>query len=518
MNWAYGRRLRQAVQILAFGLYLFLFLAALQRWAGLDQAGLFFRLDPLTALAAMLADRAWIPRLGWALIILGATVLVGRVWCGWLCPLGSLLEWVRFPQKGTRRGAKEPRFFQRNEFRRIKSILLVLILAMALFGNLTLLFLDPLTLLTRALTTAIWPALNFVVSTAERAVYLVPFLSPLVDWVEKGLRGRLLPVEQPVFAQNILIAALFFSILALNAWADRFWCRYLCPLGALLGWLSKVALLRPVIGSACVNCAKCARVCRLEAIETQPSYEIAPAECTVCLDCLAACPKEGMSFAWQRRPAPWRETDPTRRQVLTTLAAGAVSVAFLQTGTHAKQPHPRLLRPPGVEDEERFLSLCLRCSLCMTVCPTAGLQPTLFEAGLEGFWTPRLVPRLGYCDYGCTACGQVCPSKAIPRLELEDKRQAVLGLAFVDRNRCLPWAYNTPCIVCEEMCPVPDKAVKLQPEQIDGIELQKPTVVADLCIGCGICEQHCPLAGEAAIRVYRQQSGRARLDSGFPLT
>jgi ferredoxin len=141
----------------------------------------------------------------------------------------------------------------------------------------------------------------------------------------------------------------------------------------------------------------------------------------------------------------------------------------------------------------------------MNVCPTSGLQPALFEAGLEGFWTPRLVPRLGYCDYGCNACGQVCPSQAIPRLSLEDKRQAVIGLAAVDRNRCLPWAYNTPCIVCEEMCPVPDKAVKLQREQVDGIELQKPYVVADLCIGCGICEQHCPLAGEAAIHVYRPQ-------------
>jgi translation initiation factor RLI1 len=133
------------------------------------------------------------------------------------------------------------------------------------------------------------------------------------------------------------------------------------------------------------------------------------------------------------------------------------------------------------------------------------LQPALLEAGLAGFWTPHLVPRLGYCDFGCNACGQVCPSEAIPYLTLTDKRQAVMGLAAVDRNRCLPWAYNTPCIVCEEMCPVPDKAVKLEREQVGEIELQKPYVVAELCIGCGICEQHCPLAGEAAIRVYGHQ-------------
>jgi MauM/NapG family ferredoxin protein len=514
MNWIYGRRIRQAVQLLAFTLYLFLFFAVLQRWTIFPWANLFFQLDPLTTLATMLAGRAWLPQLGWALIIVGLTVLVGRVWCGWLCPLGTLLEWTRFPSAQRRRAtelrlsAQRPEMEQNRQkpgFQTIKNILLLLILAMALFGNLTLLWLDPLTLLTRTLTTVILPGLNYAVSAVERSLYLIPVLSPMVDWIEERLRGMVLPVEQPVFAQNGLIALLFFGILALNLLADRFWCRYLCPLGALLGLLSKVALLRPVIGSACLNCAKCARVCPLEAIDTKPSYKISPVECTVCLDCLAACPQQGMGFAWHRRPAPWHKPDPTRRQVLTSLAVGAVSIAILQTGVQAKQSDPRLLRPAGVEDEEQFLSRCLRCSLCLAVCPTSGLQPTLWEAGPAGFWTPHLVPRLGYCDYGCNACGQVCPSQAIPHLALADKRQAVMGLAAVDRNRCLPWAYNTPCIVCEEMCPVPDKAVKLEREQVGEIELQKPYVVADLCIGCGICEQHCPLAGEAAIRVYGRQ-------------
>jgi MauM/NapG family ferredoxin protein len=514
VNWTFGRRIRQAVQILAFVLYLSLFFATLGRWDIFPLANWFFRLDPLAGLATMLASRAWIARLGWGLIIVGATLLLGRVWCGWLCPLGSLLEWVRLPQAGRRRGGKGNRVSagpssaepgeRKHNLRAIKIVLLLLILAMALFGNLTLLVLDPITLLTRALTTAVLPALNYAVSAVERSLYLVPALSPAVDWLEQGLRGALLPVEQPVFDQNVLVAALFFGILALNLLADRFWCRYVCPLGALLGLLSKVALLRPVIGRTCVSCAKCARVCRLDAIETGAGYTISPAECTVCLDCLAACPKQDMSFAAQWQPEPWRETDPGRRQVLATLAVGAAGVALLRTGVQAKQADPRLLRPPGVDDEAQFLSLCLRCSLCMDVCPTSGLQPALFEAGLEGIWTPHLVPRLGYCDYGCNACGQICPSNAIPQLDLEDKRQAVIGLASVDRNRCLPWAYGTPCIVCEEMCPVPDKAIELEHEQVGDVELQKPYVVADLCIGCGICEEHCPLAGEAGIRVYRR--------------
>jgi ferredoxin len=144
----------------------------------------------------------------------------------------------------------------------------------------------------------------------------------------------------------------------------------------------------------------------------------------------------------------------------------------------------------------------------MTVCPTSGLQPVALEAGLEGVWTPRLVPRLGYCDYGCTACGEACPSGAIPPLDLDRKRSTVIGMAVVDRNRCWPWAYGVPCIVCEEMCPLPEKAIRLEEvvvtdNQGESVVVQRPYVLEDACIGCGICEYRCPVEGPAAIRVHR---------------
>jgi MauM/NapG family ferredoxin protein len=507
--WSYLRRLRQAIQILVLALYIYLLFAASPQQAALPLADLFFRLDPLAAIGAMLASRAWLPRLALALITVGLTLVLGRVWCGWLCPLGTLLDWIT-PPGGWRTPAARRTATLSPRWRMVKNIVLLVILAMALFGSLSLLIFDPLALLTRTMTTAILPALNYAVTAVERAMYPIPFLRPVVDWAETVLRGPVLSVEQPVFSQNAFIIMFFFGILALNFLAGRFWCRYLCPLGALLGLLSKVSLLRPVIRPACTGCAKCARVCQVDAIETGQDYEIVPAECTVCLDCLAACPQGGMGFHWQWRPAPLRETDPTRRQVLAGLASGVVGVAVLRSGVQAKQPHPRLIRPPGVEDEADFLSRCLRCSQCMAVCPTSGLQPALFEAGLEGLWTPKLAPRLGHCDYGCHACGQVCPSGAIPSLDLEPKRQAVIGLAVVDRNRCLPWAYDTACIVCEEMCPTPEKAIKLEEitvtnEQGQVVVLQRPYVVADLCIGCGTCERQCPLESEAAIEIYRQQ-------------
>lgn len=121
--------------------------------------------------------------------------------------------------------------------------------------------------------------------------------------------------------------------------------------------------------------------------------------------------------------------------------------------------------------------------------------------------TPRLVPRLGYCSFNCNACGQVCPTAAIPPLSLEEKQGVRIGLASVNRDRCLPWAHDIPCIVCEEVCPVADKAIVLEEVEVvkgqsEMVFLQRPRVIQELCTGCGICEYQCPMGGEAAIRVY----------------
>jgi len=429
----------------------------------------------------------------------------------------------------------------------VKYVVLVAIAVMAALTSMTLLVLDPISLLTRTATTSLIPGFDYVVTSVEYWLNGWGPGSSAVSWFEAHFRGNVLPVYQPHYAQAVALFLMFLAIVLLNVFADRFWCRYLCPLGALLGLFAKVQVLRPIVGDGCNRCAACARACRVDAIEVTagglaasaagagragsagdgseaagPGARVVTSECTMCLDCLVACPEhEAMSFGLARRPGPWTTYDPSRRQFVAAAAAGAGTVALLGTGVWRGPVNPGLIRPPGAQDEGAFLSHCLRCSECMKVCPTSGLQPSLGQGGLEALWTPVLASRLGYCDFSCTACGHVCPSGAIPKLALEKKRKQVIGLAVIDRNRCLPWALDTPCAVCQEMCPIPDKAIVLTGEHLitrpDGTQdyLARPKVVAKRCIGCGICENKCPVAGTAAIVV---QPTNPALASGIGLS
>ena len=495
------RKLRPWVQALAFTLF-FVILVAAGRVAFLP-ADLFFRLDPLVGLVGMLASKRFvITLLIGGLITVVLTVFLGRVWCGWLCPLGTVLDWIPAHQPGPKEADLHPRW------RGVKYFLLGLIILAAILGNLSLIFLDPITLIYRTIATALWPALVAIVSGAEQALagLPVPGLLDAIVKVDNFLRSTIFPMYQPVFGLSGLAVVLFGVVLALNAIRARFWCRYLCPLGGLLGLISKVSWLRRATNDRCIACARCAKVCPTGTIDPQKDYASDPSECIMCLECAPACDQDAQSFHGHLGLALWQPYDPSFRQFLISAGAAVTVVGLSKVIPQDKETQPHLLRPPGAIDPD-FLSKCIRCGVCIQVCPTSGLQPSLKEAGWVGLWTPVLVPRLGYCDYSCNACGQACPTGAIPSLSLEDKRQTVIGHAYVDRNRCLPWASGRSCITCEEMCPVPEKAIQLEEVTTLGpngqpMTLQCPYVVQERCIGCGICENNCPLSGQAAIRVY----------------
>ena len=248
-------------------------------------------------------------------------------------------------------------------------------------------------------------------------------------------------------------------------------------------------------------------------------------ECHLCLNCVDECPEHGLQF----KLFPAQKTAGTnlqRRKVLTGLAAGAALVPLMRgTPGFAAEKNERLLRPPGSVDEEFFLSRCIRCGECMKVCPNNALQQALTEAGVEGLWTPVLVPRLGYCETSCVLCSQVCPTVAIWEIMAKEKGWSVdissaakpvrLGTAFYDRGRCLPWAMATDCIVCEEWCPTSPKAVYLRPaEVIDAAgnvkHVKQPYIDPSLCVGCGACEHACPVQDRPAVYVTSVGESRSR--------
>jgi ferredoxin len=168
--------------------------------------------------------------------------------------------------------------------------------------------------------------------------------------------------------------------------------------------------------------------------------------------------------------------------------------------------NPGLVRPPGSVTEMEFLDKCIRCGECMKVCPTNAIQPTMLEAGLEGLWSPVVKTQMGYCEYKCNMCTQICPTDAITKLTLEEKQKVKIGLAYVDKSRCLPYAYGRLCEVCYEQCPLPDKAIWQEETTVTTakggkLKVKAPHVNAEKCIGCGICENKCPVSDQSAIRV-----------------
>ncbi|MEI7990004.1 MAG: 4Fe-4S dicluster domain-containing protein, partial [Chloroflexota bacterium] len=319
--------------------------------------------------------------------------------------------------------------------------------------------------------------------------------------VFKDLRS-VYPLAVPLFL-------LFVGIVVLNWWAERFWCRYLCPLGGLLGLLSRFSFFRRTVTDECTSCALCNRHCPTATIDPTRNFTSDPAECTVCYNCVDNCAKESAVFQWQVqnwKPAARQSYDLSRREALEMVGISAAWVALSLVEPIENRPAADLIRPPGSNLVD-FDALCIRCNECVRVCPTQGLQASFLEGGWRNMFTPRMDTRIGYCNYDCVACSQVCPSGAIPRLTLEEKQHVPMGLASVDRNRCLPWAYAIDCIVCEEACPVANKAIKLEiVEAVNGngdiVSVKRPRVVKELCIGCGICEYQCPMDGKAAIHVF----------------
>jgi MauM/NapG family ferredoxin protein len=489
-------------------LILFLFLLSQTDYHGRDiiayPVKVFLELDPLILLATFLSSHKIAAGLLLAFLAIVVTVLLGRVFCGWFCPLGALNDLVG--RTARRRKARKETGLDKYGLK-AKYYLLAAILVAAVFQIHFVGIFDPISLTIRSFSLSLSPAFNYIVHGAFDFLYRagIPGVSAASDRVYELLRNHAISFGRPMFVQGSLIGLLFLGILALNFLRKRFWCRYVCPLGALLGLLSRFSLLNHKLSNeACNDCALCLATCSGGA-RPYPAGEWRGSECVLCMNCHSTCPQQAIAFEFGRPAPAARRTDLKRRYLLIAGAAGLGSLALVRLNPVRETGSASLIRPPGSVEESEFLRRCVKCGECMKVCITNALHPTFLQAGFEGVWSPLLVPRIGYCEFNCTLCGQVCPTDAIEELDLAAKQKRKIGLAFVDENRCLPYAFGIDCIVCEEHCPTSPKAIKFESRVTvtDGVEkeLKLPLVVPNECIGCGICEHYCPVGEVAAIRV-----------------
>ncbi len=502
-------RFRRVSQV-AF-LALFFVLLTLTVWPlGNVFLGVFLGADPLIAINSAV-NGVWLPPMLLAVAMLALPLVAGRAFCGYACPTGTLIE-LTTPSAGP--GGLSPQ--ARGRLRALPSFVLIGALGLLLFASAAYLFFDPLAMLTRTATVLLYPFLDRLSRLAGDVAYLAPPLRGATDFATGALEGRLLFPDPLVYGLQVATLVMFAAMLGLSWIEPRMWCRHLCPLGALLGLVGRVAPVGRVVNAdACISCAKCATACPMDAI-SDDFRSTDTSRCQACYVCADVCPVDAVHVGTM--PPRWLYS-PSRRSALAAGGAAAALGFFTYTGLARTTRDPNLIRPPGGRAEADLLALCSRCGQCMKVCPTNVLQPAITSAGLEGVFTPQVDYRVGSCDWSCNECGKVCPTGAIRRLTLPAKRTTVIGRAYIDRDRCIPWADAQTCLVCQELCPVPDKAITIRTETFtapDGrrVSLGRPEVVASLCIGCGVCQNNCPVAHQAAIVVYATRQSPAAPSAG----
>jgi len=494
------QKIRILTQLFFFGVFFILLLKT--HFPGEDYISNvegFFHWNPLLALTTTIASRVFFIAFLPAVITLVVTFFLGRVACGWICPLGSIHQFFSFVFKKTK--LHRPKKLRDNHTA-WKYYIFVFILVSAVFTlDLVGLF-DPFSFLYRSVVVGVLPSLSYGFSAFIGLFYqlnLTGIGDPLIQFFTN------LDINA-IFIQGFFIGTIFIGIILLNMVRERFWCRYICPLGAFLGLVSRWNIFDLKIDKdRCIDCGLCTIQCQTQA-NPFPNEDWKSSECVYCFTCSAICPTNAILFPAKFAAEKVEAIDLSRRRLLFTSLLGIFAIPFFRLSPTRHRANESLIRPPGALPEEQFLKKCVKCGECMKVCPTNAIQPVLSEAGPEGIWTPKLDFKIGYCDYYCSLCTQVCPTGAIKELTIESKNELKIGSAWVNRNRCIPWKFGDPCIVCEEHCPVSPKAIKFQKIEVlhlEGIVKTPLAPIIDLeqCTGCGICENKCPVVDAPAIYV-----------------
>jgi ferredoxin len=481
-------------------------------------AEIFLIIDPLVSLSTAIASGNWVWSLAAAAIILILCLVIPRGFCGYVCPLGTLIDLFDrlIGQRVQRFRTPETGWWVH-----IKYYLLGAVLITSAFGVLTSGYVSAIPIITRGFLFIGEP----LQTAMTRGVHLIP----------------------PMNSGHILSIILFIAVLGLGLLRARFWCKYVCPSGALFSLGNLFRATDRKVESSCIHCNKCVTICPFDAIK--PDFTTRGTDCTQCQTCAGVCPTHSIKFVerWNdvalkevNEPAN-HETAMGRRGFLSwaigssvaAIAATSYTSVNRITGANLDDPNSfKPVRPPGSVPEEDFLQQCIRCGECFKACPNSVLQPMGFAQGLEGLWTPEVKADWAGCESSCNACGQVCPTGAIRALPLEEKKVARMGLAIVNEQTCLPFAEREACQLCVDECNAAGYAaieftyVGTEADA-DGLPIPDtgylaPVVMADKCVGCGLCQTRCHginvedkgLLEKSAIIIYAGKGREDRLISG----
>ncbi len=476
-------RTRRHIQAACFALFLFLFLyvcwpydvmqhAQARAAREVIDAEVFLALDPLVSISTALAGRAWVWSLAWAGAILLLCLAIPRGFCAYVCPFGTLLDLFDW---AVGKRTKRLHVRRRGWWVHLRYYFLAGTLAAAGCGVLLSGFVAAIPVFTRGM------------------VYLV---APVQLGVAKGWY-----LNPAMHAGHWLSIGLFALTIALGLVAMRFWCRYVCPSGAVFSAANLLRLAERRVTGACIGCGKCVRACPFDALKAD--FTIRALDCASCQTCAKVCPANAIEFRWRLvtpRVARAREGALSRRGFALGLGCGLAAAVGIRSLRGAPPDAPPL-RPPGSVPEAEFLRMCVRCGQCLKACPFSALQPMGFEGGFESLWTPHLVPDWVGCEPKCNNCGQVCPTGAIRALPLEEKRAARIGLAIVVEANCLPHLGTQACQLCHDECKAAGydaiEFVRVHVEldenghPVEGSGFSAPVVLAEKCKGCGLSQTRC---------------------------
>jgi ferredoxin len=432
------------------------------------------------------------------IVILALTAFFGRVYCSAICPLGIL-------QDVFSRISKKLHLMKRYKYKKamdyLRYPLLGLTILFILFGSLFVLnLLDPYSSFGRIFSDLVRPGLivgnNWIAGLFERFnLYSVSRENlELFTW------------------STVYVPALSLALIIwLSFYFGRLYCNTVCPVGTLLGLLSRISIFKiRMDASTCTKCGKCSFACKSSCISVR-NLKVDFSRCVACYDCISVCPENsiryGISGPERKKEMP---TVTSKREFIGKTLLYGLALTGISKKSFAvekkerpagkivnKINHP--VSPPGSISLAHFNDRCTSCHLCVTVCPTSVLQPSFLEYGFTGMMQPFMDYSVEYCNNECTKCGEVCPTGAIMPLTVADKKLEQIGQVIFIKEKCIVYTDNTACGSCSEHCPT--QAVKMVPYK-NGLTI--PETDKDICIGCGACEFACPVKPYTSIFVDGQ--------------